>query len=84
MTDLDRLVRRLRSYSPRTWRDAGRLERVRRLVGDLVEVGAPGRVAPDLPPHVLPDAVAVLGADALDADAARAARVIRTALDELR
>jgi hypothetical protein len=84
MTDLARLVRRLRSFPPRAFRDPGRGRLVRRLAADLAEVGAPGRELPDLPDHVLADAVAVLAADAFDTDAARAARIVRTALDELR
>jgi hypothetical protein len=84
MTELARLVRRLRSFPPRAWRDPARGALVRRLAADLAAVGAPGRDLPELADHVLPDAVAVLAADALDADAARAARIIRTALDELR
>ena len=84
MTELARLVRRLRSFPPRAWRDPARGELVRRLAAELAAVGAPDRELPDLPDHVLADAVAVLAADALDADAARAARIIRTALEALR
>jgi hypothetical protein len=84
MTELDRLVRRLRSFPPRAWQDPARGALVRRLAADLAAVGAPGHVPPDLPDHVLADAVAVLAADAMDANAARAAGIIRAALDALR
>jgi hypothetical protein len=67
--DLDRLVRRLRALSARAWRDPARRAAVDELVRDLAALTAPERPPPAVPTHALGDAVAVLGADALDAGA---------------
>ena len=67
--DLEKLVRRLRSLSPRAWVD--RRAAVREALRDLVVLN--GRLegrrldAPVVADHVLPDAVAVIGGDVLDA-----------------
>jgi hypothetical protein len=82
--ELERLVRRLRSLSPRAW--ASRRDVVRRLLDDLAALSAPGRRVPDLPDHALGDAVAVLGQDALSDPETRerAAHLVRGALDATR
>ena len=84
MTELDRLVRRLRGFSPRSWRTNGRLETVRRLAADLVELGGEGHRLPDVPDYALADVIAVVGADALAADAAAAEALIKQALEATR
>ena len=84
MSDVDRLVRRLRSYSTRAWRTDGRSDRVRRLAADLVELGGSGHPVPDLADHVLPDAVAVLAAEAAEVDPGATAVLLADALRELR
>ena len=84
MSDLDRLVRRLRTYTPRAWRGERRSESVRDLAKRLAAIGADGRELPDLPDYALPDVIAVLGADALDADPDRTNELLRTALVEIR
>jgi hypothetical protein len=63
--DLDRLVRRLRGFSARTWGSGGRRDVVRRLAADLVALGEPGHRLPELPDHALGDVVAVLAREAL-------------------
>jgi len=82
MADLDKLVRRLRGYTARTWRSNGRAEAVRRLATDLAALSAPGRAVPEIPDHALADAVAVLGMAALDAEggALEAHRLLLAAL----
>ena len=84
MTDLDRLVRRLRGLSPRSWQSHGRVETVRRLAADLVEIGGEGHQLPDVPDYALADVIAVLGADALAADPAATTELLRAALDQTR
>jgi hypothetical protein len=79
MSELDRLVRRLRGLSARAWQ-TGRAEVVRRLAADLAAIGAPGRTLPDLPDHALADVIAVLAADAQDVDPHRTAELIAAAL----
>jgi hypothetical protein len=82
---LDRLVRRLRSFSPRAWRTGGRRETVRRLVDELVALGGSGRAAPDVREHALGDAVAVLAREAVEAGEADAVgALLRHALDATR
>ena len=80
MTELDRLVRRLRGFTSLTWRAHDRAGVVRQLAVDLAVVGAPGRSLPELPEHALPDMIAVLGADAADVDPARTAELVAAAL----
>jgi hypothetical protein len=66
--DLDRLVRRLRLFTPRTW--LSYRESIQDLLVDLVRIAGvvEGWVlaVPDVPDHVLADAVAVIGADLID------------------
>jgi hypothetical protein len=83
MSDLDRLVRRLRSLPPSAWRSGGRDLVVRRLAADLVTVGGSGHELPDLPDHALADAIAVLGREAQQVDPDRTADLLRAALSEL-
>lgn len=65
--DLDQLVRRLRSLSPRAWES--RRGPVQAALAGLVAITAEleGRPleAPTVPDHVLADAIAVVGGDAL-------------------
>jgi hypothetical protein len=84
--DLDRLVRRLRSFSQRSWTVDGRREALRQLLDALAEMTASGRRVPPLPDHALPDAVAVLGRDALAVpeNEERVAQLLRDALDKTR
>jgi hypothetical protein len=84
VTDLDRLVRRLRGFSPRSWRADGRAETVRRLAADLVAVGGEGHHLPDVPDYALADVIAVVGADALAADPEATAALLTAALDRTR
>ena len=84
VTELDRLVRRLRGFTSTTWRVGGRAETVRRLAADLATLGAPGHQLPDLPDHALADVIAVLGADAQDVDPARTTELLTAALAALR
>src|SRR4051794_28985981 len=84
MTELDRLVRRLRGFTARTWRGEGRADAVRRLAAALVEVGGSGHRLPDLPEHALADAIAVLGAEAEAVDPSATARLVALALQEAR
>jgi hypothetical protein len=84
--DLDRLANRLRRFSAREWGRDGRIDAVRSVAAELAAVGAPGRQLPDLPPHALGDAIAVVGADALRVPHAAPAvlRVVRAALEATR
>jgi len=84
VNDLDRLVRRLRGFSPRSWQAQGRSETVRRLAADLVEIAGEGHRLPDVPDYALPDVIAVVGADALDVDAEATATLLKTALEQTR
>jgi len=68
--ELDRLTRRLRSLSPRAWQT--RRAYVVETLRALAEIGRAAErrdayVVPDLPDYALPDAVAVIGRDALEA-----------------
>jgi hypothetical protein len=80
--DLDKLVRRLRGYTVRTWRSAGRADRIRRLAIELAAISRPGQALPEVPDHALADAIAVLGLAALDTEggAPEAHRLLLTAL----
>jgi hypothetical protein len=80
-TALARLVKRAASLPLRAWRDPALRADARALAQRLAEVaqGVEGRLAPsapaprklpELPEHALADAIAVTGADALDALAA--------------
>jgi len=87
--DVDVLVRRLRGLSARAWAAGGRRDVVRRLCADLVALGEPGHVLPELPDHGLGDAVAVLSHEALQYQAAQqngrrdeVAAAVRRALEE--
>jgi len=89
--ELDQLVRRLRGLSARAWAAGGRRDAVRRLCADLVALGEPGHVLPDLPDHALGDAVAVLAQEAMTFQAAQrngrrdeVAAAVRRALQETR
>jgi hypothetical protein len=84
VTDLDRLVRRLRTLTPRSWQANDRSGVVRRLAHDLVAIGGEGHQLPDLPDYALADVIAVVGADALAVDAAAATALITKALEETR
>jgi hypothetical protein len=84
VTDLDRLVRRLRSLTSRGWRTHDRAGVVRRLAGDLVAIGGEGHQLPDLPEHTLADVIAVVGADALAKDEAATSKLLAAALDATR
>ena len=84
MNDLDRLVRRLRSLTPRGWRAQDRAAVVRRLAADLVAIGGEGHRLPDLPDHALADVIAVVGADALAKDEAATSKLLAAALEETR
>ena len=80
--DLNKLVRRLRGYTARTWRSAGRAGAIRQLAVDLAAISAPGRELPEIADHALADAIAVLGMSALDAEggAPEAHRLLLAAL----
>lgn len=84
MSDLDRLVRRLRGLTPRGWRAQDRADVVRRLAADLVAIGGEGHRLPDVPDYALPDVIAVVGADALAVDPVAAAALIAAALEATR
>ena len=84
MSELDRLVRRLRSLTARGWRAHDRAGVVRRLADDLVAIGGEGHQLPELPDHALPDVVAVVGADALAKDEAATSKLLAAALEETR
>jgi hypothetical protein len=93
--ELERLTRRLRSLSPLAWRlrRAAVVAAVDRLaeLSALAE-GVPARAVPPVADHALPDAVAVIAADALaslaerpDQDLVAAVLVtLRVALDDTR
>ena len=81
MSDLDKLVRRLRGLTPRGWRAHDRAGVIRRLAAELVAIGGEGHLLPDVPDHALPDVIAVVGADALAADPAAASRLLAAALE---
>lgn len=88
MSDLDWLIRRLRGYSARAWAEptrtaASRRDVVRRLADDLVALGGSGRELPGVPDHALPDAVAVLAAEAAAVARAETAERLRVALGQL-
>jgi hypothetical protein len=93
VTDLEKLVRRLRSLSPAAWRDRGRP--VRETLSGLVALSSEleGRPleTPEVADHVLADAVAVIGGDVLSAAASghpaalsRAQELISSALNDTR
>lgn len=83
--DLDRLVRRLRSLSPRAWSAADRRETVRRLGRHLVSLGEPGHDLPDVPDHALGDVVAVLAREAMrNGRRDEVATAVRAALEATR
>ena len=84
VTDLDRLVRRLRGFTPGAWRAHDRAGVVRRLAHELVGIGGEGRRLPDLPDYALADVIAVVGADALAVNPATAAELITKALEQTR
>jgi hypothetical protein len=81
VSDLDRLVRRLRGLTARGWRTHDRAGVVRRLADDLVAVGGHGHRLPDVPDYALADVIAVVGADALAVDPAATARLVAVALE---
>jgi hypothetical protein len=83
MTELARLVRRLRGLSPRAWREAGRVDLVRRLAADLVVIGGSGHRLPPVPDRALPDVIAVVGADAYAADPDATLQLVAAASREL-
>jgi hypothetical protein len=85
LDELDRLVRRLRGFTARTWRSGGRAAAVRRLADALVEVGSSGhRLPAELPEHALPDVIAVVGAEARAVDPQATARLVERGLAETR
>ena len=84
MTDLDRLVRRLRALTPRSWQAKDRAGVVRRLADDLVAIGGEGHRLPDVPDYALADVIAVVGADAIAVDSAAASALILKALNDTR
>jgi hypothetical protein len=69
VAELDQLVRRLRLFTPRTWRT--HREGIQHLIKGLVRLAERAEnaslIAPDVPDHVLADAVAVIGADLVEA-----------------
>jgi len=84
VSDLDRLVRRLRGLPPRAWTERGRRATVRRLAEELVSIGGEGHRLPELPDYAMPDVIAVLGSDAYDVDPDRTAQLLAAALEETR
>jgi len=84
VTDLDKLVRRLRGLTPRAWQAHDRAGVVRRLANELVAIGGEGHQLPDLPDYVLADVIAVVGADALAKDEAATSKLLAAALDQTR
>jgi hypothetical protein len=86
--DLDLLVRRLRLFTPRTWRS--HRESIQALIAELVRLSSliesRNLPVPELPDHVLADAVAVIGTDLLSpTDVSMPAGVLaelRTALSD--
>jgi hypothetical protein len=83
MPELDRLVRRLRGLSPRSWLANGRGETVRRLARDLAAIGGAGRELPTVPDYALADVVAVVGADAFEVDAEATLRLVTAAFGQI-
>jgi hypothetical protein len=67
-SELDRLVRRLREFSPSAWTPRRR-DAVLAVLRELAALGDgfESRQVPDLPDHALADALAVIAGDALDA-----------------
>jgi hypothetical protein len=84
MSELDRLVRRLRGLSPRGWAEGDRRAAIRRLAVALAEIGGEGHRLPELPDHAMADVIAVVGADAYAVDPARAAVLVTAALEQTR
>ena len=84
MTELERLVRRLRGLTPRGWQAHDRAGVVRRLADELVAIGGEGHVLPDVPDYALADVIAVVGADALEVDRAATNRLLAAAYEETR
>jgi len=81
MSDLDRLVRRLRGLTPLAWAAQDRRATILRLAEELAEVGAEGhRLPAGLPDHAMADVIAVLGADAAAVDPEQTARLVAAAL----
>jgi hypothetical protein len=81
VSELDRLVRRLRGLTPRGWQAHDRAGVVRRLADELVAIGGEGHQLPDLPDYALADVIAVVGADALAVDPAAATRLLAAAYE---
>jgi hypothetical protein len=83
--ELDRLVRRLRGFSPRAWSAGERRVVVRRLAAGLVALGEPGHELPEVPDHALGDVIAVLAREAM-ANGRRdeVATAVREALERTR
>ena len=84
VSELDRLVRRLRHLTARGWRTQDRAAVVRRLAEELVAIGGEGHRLPELPEHALADVIAVVGADALVKDEAATSKLLAAALDATR
>jgi hypothetical protein len=84
--DLERLVRRLRRFTPRAWSAGDREQRVRSLAEALVVIGGEGHELPRVPTHAWADVVAVVGHDALQTQGAAPAvrALLLDALDSLR
>src|SRR4051812_29364005 len=85
--DLARLVRRLRGFSPRAWRQGDAEERIRALAEALVTIAGEGHQLPaGLPTHALADVVAVVGNDAVNSEGAAPAvrALLLDALDATR
>jgi hypothetical protein len=85
--DLARLVRRLRGFSPRAWKQGDTQQRIRDLADALVVIGGDGhRLPADLPTHSLGDVIAVVGHDALKIEGAAPAvrALLLDALDATR
>jgi hypothetical protein len=84
VSELDRLVRRLRGLTSRGWQAHDRAGVVRRLAAELVAIGGEGQRLPDLPDFALADVIAVVGADALAVDPAATTKLLAAALDSTR
>src|SRR3954447_22152099 len=86
--ELARLLRRLRSLSPRAWAAGERRAAVAELAADLVALDpqAAGRPLPEIADHAWADALTVLGADALaaGADPERVLAAVRRTLERTR
>jgi hypothetical protein len=69
VADLDRLVRRLRALSPRGWKDrrAPAQAALDGLVALDTQLEERDLESPTVADHVLPDAVALIGGDVLEA-----------------